>query len=111
MLFRSASVLIFDEPTAVLTPQEVTEFFGIVRSLRDAGKALVFITHKLHEVIEVADRINVLRAGKVVGESDPKTATEAELAEMMVGRAVTFEVEKQPAKPGRALLEVPGSPP
>ena len=106
VLFRSANVLIFDEPTAVLTPQEVTEFFGIVRSLRDAGKALVFITHKLHEVLEVADRINVLRAGKVVGERDPKTATEAELAEMMVGRAVHFEVEKQPAKPGRALLEV-----
>ena len=105
VLFRSASVLIFDEPTAVLTPQEVTEFFGIVRSLRDAGKALVFITHKLHEVLEVADRINVLRAGRVVGERDPKTATESELAEMMVGRAVHFEVEKEPAKPGRALLE------
>jgi simple sugar transport system ATP-binding protein len=86
----------------------VTEFFGIVRSLRDAGKALVFITHKLHEVIEVADRINVLRAGKVVGERDPKAATEAELAEMMVGRAVSFDVDKQPAKPGRALLEVSG---
>ncbi len=108
VLFRSANVLIFDEPTAVLTPQEVTEFFGIVRSLRDAGEALVFITHKLHEVIEVADRINVLRAGKVVGERDPKTATEAELAEMMVGRAVTFKVEKQAAKPGRALLQVSG---
>ncbi len=105
VLFRSASVLIFDEPTAVLTPQEVTEFFGIVRSLRDAGKALVFITHKLHEVLEVADRISVLRAGKVVGESDPKSATEAELAEMMVGRAVHFQVEKQLAKPGRALIE------
>jgi general nucleoside transport system ATP-binding protein len=105
VLFRSANVLIFDEPTAVLTPQEVTEFFGIVRSLRDAGKALVFITHKLHEVLEVADRITVLRAGKVVGERDPKTATESELAEMMVGRAVHFEVEKRPVRPGRALLE------
>jgi simple sugar transport system ATP-binding protein len=108
VLFRSASVLIFDEPTAVLTPQEVTEFFEIIRSLRNAGKALVFITHKLHEVIEVADRINVLRAGKIVGERDPKTATDAELAEMMVGRAVRFEVEKAPAKPGAALLEVKG---
>jgi len=106
VLFRSASVLIFDEPTAVLTPQEVTEFFGILRSLRDAGKALVFITHKLHEVLEVADRINVLRGGKVVGEAEPKTATEAELAEMMVGRAVHFQVEKRPARPGPALLEV-----
>ena len=106
VLFRSASVLIFDEPTAVLTPQEVDEFFGIVRSLRDAGKALVFITHKLHEVLEVADRINVLRAGKIVGEADPKTATEAELAEMMVGRPVRFDVDKKPFKPGRPLLEV-----
>jgi simple sugar transport system ATP-binding protein len=108
VLFRSASVLIFDEPTAVLTPQEVTEFFEIIRSLRDSGKALVFITHKLHEVIEVADRINVLRDGKIVGERDPKTATDAELAEMMVGRAVRFDVDKEPAKPGAVLLEVSG---
>ena len=105
VLFRSANVLIFDEPTAVLTPQEVTDFFGIVRSLRDAGKAIVFITHKLHEVIEVADRISVLRAGKIVGEGDPKTATDAELAEMMVGRPVRFDVDKKPFSPGRALLE------
>jgi ABC-type uncharacterized transport system ATPase subunit len=108
VLFRSANVLIFDEPTAVLTPQEVGEFFEIMRSLRNAGKALVFITHKLHEVLEVADRINVLRGGKIVGERDPKTATDAELAEMMVGRAVRFEVEKAPAKPGAPLLEVKG---
>jgi simple sugar transport system ATP-binding protein len=108
VLFRSADVLIFDEPTAVLTPQEVEEFFEIVRSLRDAGKALVFITHKLNEVLEVADRISVLRGGKIVGERDPKSATDAELAEMMVGRAVRFEVEKAPAKPGAALLEVKG---
>ncbi len=106
VLFRSADVIIFDEPTAVLTPQEVTEFFGIIRSLRDAGKALVFITHKLHEVLEVADRINVLRAGKVVGEGDPKTATDAELAEMMVGRAVRFVVEKRTTEPGETLLQV-----
>src|SRR3954469_5677919 len=86
VLFRSASVLIFDEPTAVLTPQEVEEFFDIVGSLRDAGKALVFITHKLHEVLRVADRISVLRRGKIVGERDPKTATSADLAELMVGR-------------------------
>jgi simple sugar transport system ATP-binding protein len=83
----------------------VTEFFGIVRSLREAGKALVFITHKLHEVIEVADRINVLRGGKVVGERDPKTATEAELAELMVGRSVHFQIDKGPSRPGRVLLD------
>jgi simple sugar transport system ATP-binding protein len=94
VLFRSASVLIFDEPTAVLTPQEVTEFFGIVRSLRDAGKALVFITHKLHEVLEVADRISVLRAGRIVA-SDPKTATSADLAEM-VGRRCASPSESRP---------------
>jgi general nucleoside transport system ATP-binding protein len=108
VLFRSADVLIFDEPTAVLTPQEVTEFFGIVRSLRDAGKALVFITHKLHEVREVADRISVLRGGRIVGEGNPKTTTDGELAEMMVGRPVRFEVEKEPAKPGEVLLDVKG---
>ena len=108
VLFRSAKVLIFDEPTAVLTPQEVTEFFGIIRSLRDAGKALVFITHKLREVLEVADRISVLRAGKIVGEGDPKTATDAELAEMMVGRPVSFSVDKNPAGVGGPLLEVKG---
>jgi simple sugar transport system ATP-binding protein len=108
VLFRSASVLIFDEPTAVLTPQEVTEFFGIIKSLRDSGKALVFITHKLHEVLEVADRIMVLRGGKIVGESDPKSATDADLAEMMVGRPVRFDVDKKPFSPGRALIEAKG---
>ncbi len=106
VLFRSADVIIFDEPTAVLTPQEVTEFFGIIRSLRNAGKALVFITHKLHEVLEVADRINVLRGGKVVGEGDPKTATDADLAEMMVGRSVRFTVDKRTTRPGADLLTV-----
>jgi ABC-type uncharacterized transport system ATPase subunit len=106
VLFRSAEVIIFDEPTAVLTPQEVTEFFVIIRSLRDAGKALVFITHKLGEVLEVADRISVLRGGKVVGEGDPKTATDADLAEMMVGRSVRFAVNKRAVNTGAALLEV-----
>ena len=108
VLFRSASVLIFDEPTAVLTPQEVVEFFGIVRSLRDAGKALVFITHKLGEVLEVADRISVLRQGKIVGEGDPKTTNSAELAEMMVGRQVRFTVEKRTSQAGGPLLEATG---
>lgn len=106
VLFRSADVLILDEPTAVLTPQEVTEFFEIVKSLRDAGKALVFITHKLNEILEIADRISVLRDGQIVGEGDPKTVTEAQLAEMMVGRPVVFEVEKAAYAPGRTLLDV-----
>ena len=106
VLFRSAEVLIFDEPTAVLTPQEVTDFFKIVRSLRDAGKALVFITHKLHEIHEIADRISVLRAGKIVGEGLPGKTTDQDLAEMMVGRPVTFEVEKKPLEPREVMLEV-----
>ncbi|MCB1499457.1 MAG: ABC transporter ATP-binding protein [Bauldia sp.] len=106
VLFRSANAIIFDEPTAVLTPQEVIEFFGIIKSLREAGKALVFITHKLGEVLEVADRISVLRAGKIVGEGDPRTATSADLAEMMVGRPVRFAVERRTSPPGGPLLEV-----
>ena len=106
VLFRSADVVIFDEPTAVLTPQEVEEFFEIVKTLRDAGKAIVFITHKLNEILQIADRISVLRAGKIVGEGDPKTASEADLAEMMVGRPVSFEVDKAPFQPGEVLLDI-----
>ena len=88
VLFRSADVLILDEPTAVLTPQEVDEFFQIVRSLCDAGKAIVFITHKLNEILEVSDRISVIRRGEIVGSGDPKDLTRPELAEMMVGHPV-----------------------
>lgn len=106
VLFRSADVLILDEPTAVLTPQEVEDFFGIVRSLRDAGKAVVFITHKLNEILDIADRISVLRAGRIVGEADPKTATKADLAELMVGRPVHFEVERGAFAPGDPMLEI-----
>jgi simple sugar transport system ATP-binding protein len=106
VLFRSADVLILDEPTAVLTPQEVEDFFGIVRALRDAGKAIIFITHKLNEIIEIADRISVLRRGRIVGEGDPKSTTRAELAETMVGRPVSFEVEKSAFAPGPPRLEV-----
>ena len=106
VLFRSADVLILDEPTAVLTPQEVVEFFEIVKSLREAGKALVFITHKLNEILEIADRISVIRDGKIVGEGDPKKTDRKKLAEMMVGRPVSFEVKKAKYKPGRTLLEV-----
>lgn len=108
VLFRKADVLILDEPTAVLTPQEVQDFFGIVRALRDAGKAIVFITHKLHEILEVADRINVLRQGRIVGEGDPKQLNEEQLAEMMVGRPVTFAVSKSPAQPGEDRLTLTG---
>ncbi|WP_029146461.1 ABC transporter ATP-binding protein [Microbacterium luticocti] len=94
-LAHDAKILIFDEPTAVLTPQETDEFMQIMRQLRDEGTAIVFITHKLREVREVADRITVIRLGKVVGEASP-TATNTELASMMVGRAVELTVHKDP---------------
>ena len=106
VLFRHAEVIIFDEPTAVLTPQEVTEFFGILRELKESGKAIIFITHKLKEVLEISDRIAVLRDGKMVGEADPATATEASLAEMMVGRPVDLVVDKATARPQDPVLEV-----
>ena len=106
VLFRSADVLILDEPTAVLTPQEVEEFFAIVRSLRDAGKAIVFITHKLHEILEIADRVSVLRQGRVVGSGRPDSFSEADLAEMMVGRPVSFSVERSAARTGDTVLRL-----
>jgi len=107
-LYRNADILILDEPTAVLTPGEVTEFFEVVRSLVSQGKSVVFITHKLKEVLAVADSVTVLRGGRVVGSADPRTATEASLASMMVGRDVSFEVDKQAAKPGRPVLVTAG---
>ncbi|MBN9139556.1 MAG: ABC transporter ATP-binding protein [Micrococcales bacterium] len=98
-LSRDARVLVFDEPTAVLTPQETDELMAIMRQLKESGTAIVFITHKLREVREVADRITVIRLGKVVGEASP-TASNTELASMMVGRAVELMIDKAPAKPG-----------
>lgn len=107
VLFRSADLVIFDEPTAVLTPQEVEEFFEIVKGLRDSGKAIVFITHKLGEIREISDHIAVLRRGEIVGHAEhPDAISEADLAEMMVGRPVSFDVEKNTHKPGAPLLEV-----
>jgi len=108
VLYREADILIFDEPTAVLTPQEVEELFKVIRSLIDQGKSLIFITHKLNEVLEIADRIMVLRNGKVVGTTTPAESTEASLASMMVGREVILEVDKPPVKTGEIVLEVDG---
>ncbi len=105
-LYRGARVLILDEPTAVLTPQETTEIFAVLRRLAAEGTSIVFISHKLYEVLEIADRITVIRRGRVVGQADPKTATEEDLAEMMVGREVSLTVEKGPAKPGDTVLSV-----
>ena len=106
ILFRDAEILIFDEPTAVLTPQEVVEFFGIIKNLKKDGKAIIFITHKLHEVIEICDRINVLRRGKIVGETLPKTTNNKKLAELMVGRTVNLKTSRQNIEKGDVLLEV-----
>jgi len=105
-LFRKARVLILDEPTAVLTPQEVHELFGIVRQLVTEGLAVVIITHKLDEVMAFADRIVVMRAGKVVGETRPRDTDEAGLAKMMVGREVVLRVTKTDAHPAENVLEI-----
>ncbi|MDJ0396021.1 ABC transporter ATP-binding protein [Rhodococcus sp. G-MC3] len=104
-LSRDAKVLVFDEPTAVLTPQETDDLMRIMRELAESGTTIVFITHKLREVREVADRITVIRLGKVVGEAKP-SASNTELAALMVGRDVQLTVSKEPAKPGEAALVV-----
>ena len=106
VLYRNADVLILDEPTAVLTPQEVQDLFAIIRSLVGQGKSVIFITHKLKEVMALADRIVVLRQGRVVGETTPADTTEAELAAMMVGHAVELTVSKGPAVPNDVVLDV-----
>jgi simple sugar transport system ATP-binding protein len=106
VLVRDARYIIFDEPTAVLTPQEVDEFFQIVRGLKADGKGVIFISHKLNEALDLADRIVVLRDGKSVAEADPTTATEDDLAELMVGRPVDLVVQKESAEPGETVLSV-----
>jgi simple sugar transport system ATP-binding protein len=106
LLYREADILILDEPSAVLTPQEVDELFKIMHSLVDKGKSIIFITHKLREVMDIADRITVIRRGKVVGAATPADADQRTLAEMMVGRAVQLELEKAEAKVGEAVLTV-----
>lgn len=106
LLYRQADILIFDEPTAVLTPQEADELFRIMRSLTDQGKSIIFITHKLREVLDVSDIITVIRRGKVVGSTTPAEADQKLLASMMVGRAVDLELERNPAKVGETVLKV-----
>jgi ABC-type uncharacterized transport system ATPase subunit len=105
-LYRGARILILDEPTAVLTPQESLELFAIIRSLTEQGESVIFITHKLNEVLEVADRITVLRRGKRVETVPREGATEEKLARMMVGREVLLRVEKRPSEPGEPLMQV-----
>ena len=105
-LYRGADILILDEPTAVLTPQEAKELFEILRSLKSQGKSIIFISHKLNEVLEIADRITTLRRGVVVDTIPASGATEESLARMMVGREVLLRVDKKPAHPGDPLLQV-----
>jgi simple sugar transport system ATP-binding protein len=105
-LYRGAEVLILDEPTAVLTPQEAGELFTIVRNLQEQGTSIIFISHKLYEVTEIADRITVLRRGKKIETLPAAGATEEQLARLMVGREVLLRVEKKPSDPGEPLLEV-----
>jgi general nucleoside transport system ATP-binding protein len=105
-LYRGAEILILDEPTAVLTPQEAGELFEIVGSLREGGKSIIFISHKLNEVLEIADRITVLRRGKTIETVPREGATEESLARSMVGREVLLRVDKPPAQPGDVMLRV-----
>ena len=106
MLYRDNEILIFDEPTAVLTPQEIDELMKIMKNLAAEGKSILFITHKLNEIMAVADRCSVLRKGKYIGTVEIKDTTKEELSEMMVGRQVKFEVDKDDAKPGDVVLDV-----
>jgi simple sugar transport system ATP-binding protein len=106
MLYRDAEILIFDEPTAVLTPQEIRELMGIMRRLVQEGKTILLITHKLKEIKEAADFCTVLRRGRLIGTVPVAETSEQQMAEMMVGREVNFHVEKAPAQPGEVLLQV-----
>lgn len=106
MLYRDNEILIFDEPTAVLTPQEIEELMKIMKNLAKEGKSILFITHKLNEIMAVADRCTILRKGKYIGTVDIKDTTKEELSKMMVGRNVSFKVDKQPAKPGETVLKI-----
>ncbi len=106
VLYRGAEILILDEPTAVLTPQEVDELFDIMRSLKDQGKTIIFISHKLQEVMAISDAVTVMRRGKVVGTVAIQDTSRQEIATMMVGRQVLFRIQRTPAEPGETVLSV-----
>ena len=106
MLYRNANVLIFDEPTAVLTPSEIDELISIMKNMTKEGKSIILITHKLREIKEAANRCTVIRRGKYIGTVDVKDTTEAEMAKMMVGREVSFKVEKTEAKPKDIVVKI-----
>src|SRR3989454_9889684 len=107
-IYRNARILVLDEPTAVLTPQETREIFEVLRRLRAEGASVIFISHKLDEVLEIADRITVIRRGRVVGSRTPANCTENELAELMVGRAVSLRVDRGRSHPGEVMLDASG---
>lgn len=106
LLYRHAKLLILDEPTAVLTPQEAEGLFKVLRSLADKGHAIIFITHKLHEIMAIADRVTVLRDGHVIATLETQATSPREMAQMMVGREVIFQVDKQARSPGQQVLQV-----
>ncbi|HET7420683.1 MAG TPA: ABC transporter ATP-binding protein, partial [Candidatus Dormibacteraeota bacterium] len=106
VLYRGASILILDEPTGVLTPQETKELFVVLRDLVKGGKTIIFISHKLKEVLDISDRITVMRRGRVVGHLTTRETNEEEIATLMVGREVLLRVDKKPAKPGAVLMTV-----
>ena len=106
MLYRDADILIFDEPTAVLTPQEINELIQIMRNLAKEGKAIILITHKLQEIMDSASRCTIIRKGKLIDVVDVASTTKNDLASKMVGRPVDFKVPKQPCKPGKAVLDI-----
>jgi len=106
MLYRDSEILIFDEPTAVLTPQEIEELMGVMRNMTKEGKTIILITHKLKEIKAVADRCTVIRKGKSIATIDVKETSEEKMAELMVGRKVSFKVEKAPAKPGEIMFKI-----
>ena len=105
-LYRGAEILILDEPTGVLTPQEVDELFKILRSLREQGKTIILITHKLNEIMTLTDRVTVMRQGEIAGETDTRDTTKEQLAEMMVGRSVLLRIDKRKANIGDVVFEV-----
>jgi ABC-type uncharacterized transport system ATPase subunit len=106
ILYRGAEILVFDEPTAVLTPQEVDELFKTFRMMKEAGKGIIFISHKLDEVLDIADRITVIRRGRVIETLQRGEATKAKIAELMVGKPVLLEVKKEEVEPGSTILEI-----
>ncbi|NQT60201.1 MAG: ABC transporter ATP-binding protein [Bacteroidetes bacterium] len=106
VLYRGAKVLILDEPTAVLTPQEVQELYKVLRNLKENGHSIIIITHKLHEIKEISDRVSVMRSGRIIGTHETSSVTKEQLAEMMVGRPVIFDIKKEECTPGKVVFEV-----